>query len=239
LAYGTEVPIPYNLQPVLVVRLWTIMRFALFLSAITLLHAQGTPPKTKASDYPVHAEMGTVTLAAEYLVHSLPTPKGNLIATDYLIVEAAFFGPSLSRLKMSPNDFSLRINGKGEPLSTELPGMVARSIRYPGARSHLEASGSVGAGDGTISAGPRPPPSQFPGDGNERTSTGPPTTVKSVEEEAAIEYRVQNATLPEGENSLPRSGLLYFYFRGKIKNIHTLELFYDGPMGKSTLKLLP
>jgi hypothetical protein len=215
------------------------MRIALFLSAIGLLHAQGTPPKTKPADYPVHVELGTVTLAAEYLVHSVPTPRGNLIAADYLVVEAAFFGPSFSRLKMSPDNFTLRINGKGEPLSTESPGMVARSIQYPGARSHLEAAGSVGIGDGTVSVGPRPPPTQFPGDGNERTPTGQPATVKTIEDEANIQYRVQNATLPEGENSLPRSGLLYFYFRGKIKNIHALDLLYEGTMGKATLKLLP
>jgi hypothetical protein len=50
---------------------------------------------------------------------------------------------------------------------------------------------------------------------------------------------VQNVTLPEGENSLPRSGLLYFFFRGKVKNLRSLELFYNGSMGKATLKLLP
>jgi hypothetical protein len=215
------------------------MRLALLLSAVTLLHAQGTPPKTKPADYPVHIELGTVTLAAEYLVHTVPTLKGNLVASDYLVVEAAFFGPSFSRLKMSPDDFTLRINGKGEPLATELPGMVARSIQYPGARSHLEAAASVGIGDGTVSVGPSAPPSQFPGDGNDRTPTGQGPTIKTVEDEASIEVRVQNATLPEGENSLPRSGLLYFYFRGKIKNIHALELFYEGTMGKATLKLLP
>jgi hypothetical protein len=215
------------------------MRFALFLSAVVVLHAQGTPPKTRAADYPVHVEIGSVTLAAEYLVHSVPTPKGNLIASDYLVVEAAFFGPSFSRLRMSPDNFTLRINGKGDPLSTEPPGMVSQSIKYPGARSHLEAAGSVGMGDGTISVGPRPPPSQFPGDGNERTAPVQGPSVKTAEDEAAIQYRVQNATLPEGEVSLPRSGLLYFYFRGKIKNIHALELFYEGAMGKTALKLLP
>jgi hypothetical protein len=215
------------------------MRFALFLSVVALLQAQGTPPKTKASDYPVHVELGTVTLAADYLVHSVPTPKGNLIAPDYLVVEAAFFGPSFSRLRMSPDNFTLRINGKGDPLSTEPPGMVSQSIKYPGARPHLEAAGSIGMGDGNISVGPRPPPSQFPGDGNERTAPVQGGTVKTIEDEAAIEYRVQNATLPEGENSLPRSGLLYFYFRGKIKNIHSLDLLYEGAMGKATLKLLP
>jgi len=215
------------------------MRFALFLSAVTLLHAQGTPPKTKAADYPVEVQMGTVTLAAEYLVHSLPTPKGTLIASDYLIVEVAFFGPSFSRLKMSPDNFTLRINGKGDPLSTEPPGMVSGSIKFPSAHPHLEATGSVGTGDGTISVGPRAPQSQFPGDGKDRTPTGQPPTVKEVEEESSIDNRVRNATLPEGEQSLPRSGLLYFFVRGKMKNIHTLDLFYEGAMGKATLKLLP
>ncbi len=215
------------------------MRFALLLSAITLLHAQGTPPKSKADDYPVHVQMGTVTLAAEYLVHSLPTPQGTLVANDFLIVEVAFFGPSFSRLKMSPDNFTLRINGKGAGLTTEPAGMVSGSIKFPSAHPHLETAGSVGAGDGTVTVGPRAPPSRFPGDGNDRTPTGQPPTVKTVEEESSIDHRVQNAALPEGEHTLPRSGLLYFYFRGKTKNIHSLDLFYEGTMGKATLKLLP
>ena len=57
--------------------------------------------------------------------------------------------------------------------------------------------------------------------------------------EYRIEYRVRNASLPEGEHTLPRSGLLYFYYRGKTKNIHSVDLFYNGPLGKATLKLLP
>lgn len=215
------------------------MRFALLLSVITLLHAQGTPPKTKASDYPVATQIGTVTLAAEYLVHSLPTPKGTLIANDYLIVEAAFFGPSFSRLKMSPDNFSLRINGKGQPLTTEPAGMVSGSIKFPSGHPHLETSGTVGVGDGTVTVGPRAPPSRFPGDGNDRTPVGQPPSIKTVEEESSIDFRVQNAALPEGEHSLPRSGLLYFFYRGKIKNIRSLELFYEGSMGQATLKLLP
>jgi len=214
------------------------MRLALLWSVIPLLGAQGTPPKTKAADYPIHIQLDTVTLAAEYMVHSLPTPQGTLIASDYLVVEVAFYGPSFSRLKMSPDNFTLRINGKGV-LTTEPAGMVAGSIKFPTERPHLETSGSVGIGDGTVSVGPRPPPTQFPGDGNERTAPVQGPSVKTVDQERSIDYRVQNATLPEGEHSLPRSGLLYFYYRGKIKNIHALDLFYEGAMGKATLKLLP
>lgn len=216
-----------------------IMRFALLLAAAYLALGQGTEPKTAPADYPVQVQMESVTLAAEYLVHSLPTPKGTLIANDYLVVEAAFFGPMYSRLKMSPDNFQLRINARGEPLTTDGPGMVSQSIKFPGGRPHLETTGSVSAGDGTVSVGPRPPQSRFPGDGNDRLPANQPATVSEVNQENAVEYRVQAASLPEGEHSLPRSGLLYFFYRGKTKNIRSLELFYNGPMGKASLKLLP
>jgi hypothetical protein len=213
------------------------MRFALFLSAFTLLRAQGSAPRTAVADYPVHTQMDAVTLAAEYLVHSLPTPNGTLVAKDYLVVEIAFFGPSFSRLKISPDHFTLRINGKGAPLASQLPGMVSESIKFPSARPHLEASGTAGVGDGTVTVGPRPPPSRFPGDGNDRTAQR--TTITQKEQEDSIDHRVQNVSLPEGEQTLPRSGLIYFPFRGNAKNIHSVELLYDGSMGKASLKLLP
>jgi hypothetical protein len=215
------------------------MRFALFLSAFTMLRAQGPAPRTGVADYPAHAQMDAVTLAAEYLVHSLPTPNGTLIAKDYLVVEIAFFGPSFSRLKISPDHFTLRINGKGAPLSSQLPGMVSESIKFPSAHPHLEATGTAGVGDGTVTVGPRPPASRFPGDGNDRTAPGTTVTQKEKEQEDSIDHRVQSASLPEGEQTLPRSGLIYFPFRGNAKNIHSVELLYDGPMGKASLKLLP
>ena len=216
------------------------MRYAvLAVFALAFAQAQGTGTKAKPTDYPAHVQLDTVTLAAEYLVHTIPDPKGNLITRDYLVVEVAFFGPLYSRLKMSPDQFAVRINGKGSPLTAELPGMVAQSIKYPDtfARGSLNASATAGVGDGTVTVGPRAPQSRFPGDGNDRTAgVGP--TVTEVNEENKIEYRVQAASLPEGEKTLPCSGTIYFYYRGKIKNIHSLDLFYNGTMGKATLKLL-
>ncbi|HEV1287786.1 MAG TPA: hypothetical protein VNU44_20850 [Bryobacteraceae bacterium] len=196
------------------------MRLALVLSTASLLGAQSKQPKTGPADYHVHVKIDSVTLAAEYLVHSLPNAKATLIANDYLVVEAAFFGPLYSRLNMSPGNFSLRINGKGRLLTPELPGLVAQSIKFPGLRPHLDTTGSVVG--------------RFPGDVNNRA-----LTVTEVNQENQVEYRVRYASLPEGEHSLPRSGLLYFYYNGKTNDIHSLELLYDGPLGKSTVKLLP
>lgn len=207
--------------------------------AFAWAQAQGTETRANPTDYPAHIQLDTVTMAAEYLVHTIPHLKGNLIARDYLVVEVAFFGPLYSRLKMSAEQFTLRINGKGSPLSAELPGMVAQSIKYPDnfGRPALTGSATAGMGDGTVTAGPRAPQSRFPGDGNERTAgVGP--TIAEVNEENKIESRVQAASLPEGEKTLPRSGVIFFYYRGKIKNIHSLDLLYSGTMGKATLKLL-
>jgi hypothetical protein len=218
--------------------LWLIVRFAFFLSAAAIVYAQSAI-KTKPADYPVHIQLDRVTLAAEYLVRSLPTERGTLSTNDFLVVEVAFFGPAMSRLKISPDQFTLKMNGRGSDMPSQLPSLVAESIKFPdnSGRPSLTGTAGVGVGDGTVTVGPRPPQSRFPGDGNDRTTQ--PVTLKQTEEEGTVEYRVQNASLPEGEKTLPRSGLIYFYYRGKTKNIHSLELFYDGPMGKASLKILP
>ena len=41
----------------------------------------------------------------------------------------------------------------------------------------------------------------------------------------------------EGERPLPQAGLLFFEFNGEVKNIHSLELIYNGPAGKATLPM--
>lgn len=178
------------------------MRLALFLIAVTSLRAQGTQPRAVA-DYPVHTQLDTVTLAAEYLAQSLPTLSGSQIVHDYLVVETAFFGPPRSRLQLSASHFSLRINGRGLPIPTELPGLVAASISFFG---------------------------------NVPSSSSGPLVQRDSE---SAQDRIQKISLAEGQRSLPSAGMIYFPYRGKLKTIHSLELQYDGPMGKAALKLLP
>jgi len=50
---------------------------------------------------------------------------------------------------------------------------------------------------------------------------------------------VQKAALPEGDRTLPVAGLLFFQYSGKAKNIRSVDLIYNGPAGKATLKLQP
>ena len=49
--------------------------------------------------------------------------------------------------------------------------------------------------------------------------------------------RVTKESLPEGERLLPQAGLIFFAYRGKAQGIHSVELIYEGPTGKTTLNL--
>ncbi len=51
--------------------------------------------------------------------------------------------------------------------------------------------------------------------------------------------KVTKAALPEGDRLLPAAGLLFFKYSGQAKGIYSVELSYDGPAGKATLKLHP
>ena len=78
------------------------------------------------------------------------------------------------------------------------------------------------------------------GGGQGGKSDSPPAPVHMpIELERAMEQHVQKAALAEGDRALPQAGLIYFEYRGKTQNIHSLELIYTGPAGKATLTLQP
>src|SRR5512141_449153 len=74
--------------------------------------SKGMPPRAAPSDYQAHTQAGTLTLAAEFMRHAVPTPEAPYSTEDFVIVEAGLFGPPQARLTISIGDFSLRINGK-------------------------------------------------------------------------------------------------------------------------------
>lgn len=203
-------------------------------------HAQGIKTKEKATDYPVNARLSGVELGAEYLVHSVPAPRGVIQADDYLVVEVAVFPPAHSQMSVNTGQFTLRINGKKSVLFPQTPGMVAASVKYPDwqSRPTLEASGGIG--DTGVILGRPPMTGRFPGDNRPAQSrlpspprvpdqTNPNGEVAPPEESA--EVSIAHAALPEGQVKEPVSGCLFFAFRGKTKSIHSLELLYQGDSG--------
>ena len=189
--------------------------------------AQGMPHRATPADYQAAAQVGTVTIAAEFTGHSVPTMQGPLTTDDYVIVETAFFGPADAKLKLSFEDFALRINGKKVPSPGQPYGAVLSSLKDPEWEATIvvekKSKGGLGTGGG--------------GDKGDSTPAAPPKM--PIEMRRAMDQRVKKSTLLEGDRSLPQAGLIFFQYRGKTTNIQTLELIYNGPAGKTSIALLP
>jgi hypothetical protein len=180
----------------------------------------GLPPRATPGDYQAQGKTGKVTIGAEFTGHSVPTPEGPLSTEDFVVVEVGLFGAAGSSAQLSPDDFSLRINGKKAQPSLS-PLMVLKSLKDPswippdtGADKSSKTSFGGGGQGGND---PPPAPAKMP-----------------VKMQLANEKRTQKAALPQGERPLPQAGLLFFQYGGKVKSA---ELIYNGPTGKVSIPL--
>jgi hypothetical protein len=188
--------------------------------------AKGLPPRATPADYQAQAQAGTVTLAAEFKGHSVPTLERAFNAEDYVVVEIGLFGPAGARTKISADDFSLRVNGKKTPLPSRQYLLVFNSLKdpewEPPEKAESKSKGGLSTGDQGGQGAPPPTPPKMP-----------------FELVRPMQQQVQKAALPEGDRPLPQAGLLFFEHRGETKKIKSLELIYSGPAGKATLSLQP
>jgi hypothetical protein len=189
--------------------------------------AKGLPPRATPADYQTQAQAGAVTIAAEFTGHSFTSPQGVLATEDYVVVEVGFFGPPDSQLKLSYEDFSLRINGKKTPLQARPSVAVFKSLKDPEWEPPIPVESKSKTSLGTGGGGQNDPGST------------PPVVHVPIEVERRWELRIQKATLPEGERVPPVAGLIFFQYRGKTDGIDSIDLIYTGPAGKVTLKLHP
>jgi hypothetical protein len=77
------------------------------------------------------------------------------------------------------------------------------------------------------------------GGGGGQGDSPPPIIHVPVPLQRSWEQHADKASLPGGDRPLPQAGLLFFSYRGRTQSIRSLELIYDGPAGKTTLKLHP
>src|SRR5215467_5580050 len=166
----------------------------------TINEPQGLPPRTSPTDYPAQAKLGAVTLAADFAGHGLPTADGPLSSDGYVVVEVAFFGPPETRVPISFNDFSLRINFKKNGTPSEPYERVGTSVKDP---EWAPAEKPEKGGNGILGGG-----------GNNDTSKEPPRP--PAELRRAWAQRVKKAALANGDRPLPQAGLLYFSYGGKV-----------------------
>jgi hypothetical protein len=182
------------------------------------------PPRVAPTDYQANAKTGNFTIAAEFARHGIPTPDGALTTENFVVVEAAIFGPPDSKLAISYRDFALRINGKKTPTDSVSFAQVGDSVKDP------EWAPPV----------PHDKPKTSIGGGGAGGDDGPPAPVKvPFGVQRALVLRVKKIAMAEGERPLPQAGLLFFPYGGKDKSIHSVELIYSGPAGPVTFALQP
>ncbi len=176
-------------------------------------------PRPAPSDYQAHAQAGAVTIAADFTAHSIVTLQKTLSTEDYVVIEVGVFGPPDARLKLSHEDFSLRINGKKTPLPAQPYLALYQSLKDP----EWE-----------------PPKSKDDeGGGSQKKDAHPWPVYPPFELVRAMQVRLQRAVLPEGDRALPEAGLIFFRYGGRSNGVHLVELLYDGPAGKATVAIQP
>ena len=189
---------------------------------------RGLPPRATPGDYQAHTQAGEITIGAEFAGHAVPTPQGPLSTEDYVVVETGVFGPPGARLKLSQEDFSLRINGRKTPLPSQPYALVFNSLKDP---DYVPPDAAPSASKSKTS---------LTGGGGGGDSNAPPAPVRiPIEVQRAMQQRVQKAAMPEGDRALPLAGLVFFPYSGAAKGIRSIELIYTGPAGKAVFALRP
>lgn len=189
---------------------------------------RGLPPRATPADYQAQAQVGGMTIASEFVGHFVPTLQGNLTTEDYVVVETGMFGPPEAHIKLFLGDFSLRINGKKTALPGQPYGMVIKSLKDPdweppaAAESSSKSKTNVSTGGGGGQDKDPPAPVHIP-----------------IEVQRAMQQRIQKASLPEGDRTVPIAGLIFFQYSGRTQGIRSIELIYNGSAGNVTLELRP
>ena len=187
--------------------------------------ARPTAPRASPADYISQGKAATVTIAAEFTGHAVTTPATQYNDEDFVCVEVAIYGPDGAHLPVSYAHFSLRINGK-KPQEAQPYETVFHSLKDP---------------DWVPPEAPeKASKTQVGSSGGSDINAPPPITPKMpFQMQRAMEIRVQKAALTEGDLPLPQAGLLFFKYGGKVSSLHSLELIYSGPGGKTTFALRP
>jgi len=218
------------------------MRLLVFcLCAGGLLAQSGTPPKPKPEDYEAHGQVRDASLGAEFMIHSFEGEGVTYVAKDYLVVEVAVYPPKGGMVDVEPLAFTLRLDGK-KLLHPHTIAMVRSTLEHPEWRDAPRVEAAAGTnGGGVVLGAPRPTgptPTQPP----RPTSPLPPPPidpgedprapgVPRVQRVSAAELLVQTA-LPEGKQTGPVSGYLYFPFTGKTRSLKSVELLFEDAVLK-------
>lgn len=191
------------------------------------IEAPAVPVRSSTSDYQGHASAGAITIAAEFTGHNVVTPLASFTDEDYVAVEVAVFGAPGAHLRLSHEDFSLRINGK-RAIPSQIYLAMYKTLKDP---SYVNPAEEEDKKQNTDQGGAVV--------GQASSDRNPHWHPVPFEVEHAMEVRIEKSSLPEGDRVLPAAGLVYFPYNGREKGISTVDLQYDGPAGRALVPLHP
>lgn len=208
------------------------------------LLADRLTPKPQAADYPAHLKLGNLEIGADYLVHSFSSGGDSFLIRNYLVFEVAFYPEKGGgSYRVSPSQFTLRVNGKKQVLEHQEASLVAISMKYQdsGGYPGFEAGAGVGGAIATIGR-PLPGP-RFPGDPTpvprQPPQAPPDTDSQNVpkQERITAEDALRQTALVQSEEYTAISGYVFFPYSGNVKKLKSLELLYTDAAGPHVLRL--
>lgn len=203
------------------------------------IHAEGTPTKASAAEYPVHANSGNLAIGAEYMVHSFSSGEQMYLAENYLVVEVALFPPKGEGITADAGKFALRVNGKKTLLYAQNPPMVASNLNRRDWDVPRGGTADLGMGEANIGLGYPQGRNPVPGAGDRRRlpspprapDAGPPGGGEPKERVRAEDVLIRTA-LPEYAHKGPVSGFLYFPYEGKARGLKSIDLMFQDAVMK-------
>lgn len=197
---------------------------------------KGTVPRSAATDYPLHAERGALSIGAKLL--SRAEARKTFVSdvnSCCITVEIAIYPGQDKSLNVSLNDFSLRAANAKSGMKAASPTVVAASIQK-NARSGRDVAvyptTSIGYSSGSI---------YDPATGTRQESHGvytqagvavavgsPDGPGVSDKDRSVMETELTEKGLPEGHASSPVAGYVYFPVSSKKKADYQLEYVFDG-----------
>jgi hypothetical protein len=201
----------------------------LCLTAVAADTPKGIAPRATVDDYPAHAVQNGVAIGATIL--STEETRRAFTADlnrCCLVVEVALFPAKDAALKVSLDDFVLRVVGSDDvtrPASAEiLAGRLQRQSETAAPPHPPEVHGSAGVtyGTGPYGHSTGTEASVGVGVGAQPSHSGSDSQRKAIQQELSAK------ALPEGSASVPVAGYVYFSAERKKRFTYQLEYTLNG-----------
>jgi len=191
----------------------------------------GVPPRAASTDYPVHGQAGTATIAAAIVppnqVSKMFSPDIN---KDYIVVEVAIYPENGVPFDARSADFSLRVGQRIGRADTPLDVAPWPDRRVPAIHSPVDVTAEVGVAhesDNDPVYGRSHGTATYTGvavssPGHDNLPPPPDPRV----DPRVVQDKVQRMALPEGDTKVAIAGYLYFPQYAKRKKSDEIELRY-------------